>query len=79
MPRKGPHRYDAYARAHKDETLQRMNARNRYEAKNGQIPAGYDLDHKKPIVKGGSNAPSNLRVRKAGPNRGDKSWQKGRR
>jgi hypothetical protein len=56
-----------------------MNARNRYERENGSIPPGKDLDHKKPIIKGGSNHPSNLRVRASGPNRADKSMMKGRR
>lgn len=74
MPRKGPHRYGAYEKAHKDDTLQRMNARNRYERENGQIAPGYDLDHKKSIKKGGSNHPSNLRLRKSGANRGDKTF-----
>lgn len=79
MPRKGPHKYGAYEREHKGDTLQRMNARNRYERENGPIPPGKDLDHKKPIIKGGSNHPSNLRVRASGPNRADKSMMKGRR
>ena len=78
MPRKGPHRYGAYERAHKDDTLQRMNARNAYERKNGPIPAGKDLDHKREIKRGGSNNPSNLRVRDASANRADKSWRQGR-
>lgn len=79
MPRKGPHRYGVYERAHKDDTLQRMNARNAYERKHGQIPAGVDLDHKKPIIKGGSNSPGNLRLRNASANRADKSMMKGKR
>ncbi len=78
MPRKGPHRYGEYERAHKGDTLQRMNARNAYERKNGPIPAGKDLDHKTEIKRGGSNHPSNLRVRDASANRADKSWRYGR-
>lgn len=78
MPRKGPHRYGAYEKAHKGDTLKRMNARNAYERRNGPIPKGMDLDHKKEIVRGGSNAPSNLRLRPSSANRGDKSWRKGR-
>lgn len=78
MPRKGPHKYGDYERAHKDDTLQRMNARNAYERRNGQIPAGKDLDHKKEIIRGGSNSPGNLRIRDASANRADKSWRYGR-
>lgn len=77
MPRKGPHRYGDYERQHKDDTLQRMNARNALKRKI-HIPAGYDVDHKKEITLGGSNSPSNLRLRKASANRGDKSWRHGR-
>lgn len=79
MPRKGPHKYGPYEKLHKGDTLQRMNARNAYERKNGQIPAGIDLDHKKSIIKGGSNHPSNLRLRDASANRADKSMMKGKR
>lgn len=32
---------------------------------------GKEVDHKKPLRKGGSNAPSNLRVRSVKSNRGD--------
>jgi hypothetical protein len=56
-----------------------MNARNHYERENGPIPPGKDLDHKKPVIKGGSNHRSNLRVRDASANRADKSMMKGRR
>jgi len=74
MPRTGKHVYGPYEKAHKDDTLRRMNARNRYEKKHGQIPPGFDLDHKKSIKGGGSDRPSNLRVRRSGPNRADKSY-----
>lgn len=78
MPRVGKHKYGPYEKAHKDDTLRRMNARNRYEAKHGPIPAGMDLDHKKPLIQGGSDKPGNLRLRPSGPNRADKSMMKGR-
>lgn len=74
MPRKGPHRYGAYERAHKDETAQRMAARRLMEKKLGSIPAGYDVDHVKSIKGGGGNHEGNLRLRKSGPNRGDKTF-----
>lgn len=34
-----------------------------------QIPSGYDVDHIKPLSEGGSNAKSNLRLRKSSANR----------
>jgi len=75
MPRSGPHRYGAYERAHKDETAERMAARRFMERKLGHdIPAGIDVDHKKAIKGGGTNAPSNLRLRNASANRGDKTY-----
>lgn len=40
----------------------RMNARYAYEKKNGDLPSTTHVDHKKPISKGGTNAPSNLRA-----------------
>lgn len=78
MPRSGPHRYGAYERAHKDETAERMAARRFMEKKLASegktIPAGMDVDHKKAIKSGGTNAPSNLRLRSAHANRGDKTF-----
>lgn len=37
-------------------------ARREYEKKNGDLPTKVDVDHKKPIVKGGGNGHSNLRA-----------------
>lgn len=74
MPRSGPHRYGAYERAHKDETAERMAARRFMERKLGNIPDGIDVDHKKSIKGGGTNAPPNLRLRSAHANRGDKTY-----
>ena len=74
MPRSGPHRYDAYARAHKDDTAKAMAARRKYEKENGPIPKGWDVDHRKSIKAGGSNDMSNLRPRRARENRGDKTF-----
>ena len=34
-----------------------------------QIPPGMDVDHRVPLSQGGSNKPSNLRLRKASVNR----------
>lgn len=40
----------------------RVQARRDYEKANGDVPSSHDIDHKKPIVKGGGNAPGNLRA-----------------
>lgn len=75
MPRSGPHRYTAYDRAHKDDTADRMAARRYMLKKLGSIPAGQDVDHIKSIKGGGSGRdPSNLRLRDASANRGDKTF-----
>ena len=51
---------------------QRNKARRAMEKKLGSAAiAGKDIDHKKPIRSGGSNNPSNLRVRSIAANRGD--------
>lgn len=45
-------------------------ARARYHAdKNGVDRAGKDIDHKRPLSKGGSNSPSNLRLVSPSTNR----------
>lgn len=40
----------------------RMNARYAYEKKNGDLPSNVHVDHKKPISRGGTNDPQNLRA-----------------
>ncbi len=40
----------------------RMNARYQYEKAHGDLPTNVQVDHKKAISQGGSNAPSNLRA-----------------
>jgi hypothetical protein len=55
---------------------QRNKARRQYEKEHGDLPANVDVDHKKRIKAGGTNAPSNLRAVPASKNRG--SWRKGR-
>lgn len=74
MARKGPHRYLAYEKAHEKQTLERVQAR-RYEAKKLGLAAikGKDIDHKRPVRLGGTNTPSNLRLRSPHANRADKS------
>jgi len=74
IPRKGPHRYGVYEREHRKDTQERVEARRYMEKKLGHIPAGMDVDHKKAIKAGGTNDPSNLRLRNASANRGDKTY-----
>lgn len=40
----------------------RMNARYAVEKERGDLPTSMQVDHKKPISQGGTNAKSNLRV-----------------
>jgi hypothetical protein len=44
-------------------------ARREYEKAHGNLPSSVDVDHRKPIAKGGTNAPSNLRARPNSRNR----------
>lgn len=75
MPRKGPHRYGAYERAHRRETQMRVEARRAMKKKLGaKALEGKDVDHIKSIKGGGSNHPSNLRLRDPSDNRGDKTF-----
>lgn len=41
---------------------ERNKARRAYEKANGDLPSTVDVDHKKPIDKGGTNKASNLRA-----------------
>ena len=56
--------------------VQRNQARREYEAKHGDLPSTVDVDHKKRIAHGGTNAPSNLR---AVPEKVNVGWRKGKR
>ena len=47
----------------------RHRARYQYEKEHGALPPGVDLDHKKALSSGGSNAKSNLRPLPASDNR----------
>jgi hypothetical protein len=49
----------------------KRNAARREMVKKGRVSKGdgKDVDHAKPLSKGGSNSPSNLRVKPAGKNR----------
>jgi hypothetical protein len=56
----------------------RNQARAAYEKANGNLPSNVDVDHRKPIAKGGSNASGNLRARSQGSNRSFKRTQQAR-
>jgi 5-methylcytosine-specific restriction endonuclease McrA len=74
MPRKVRDYRDEYDSYHsKPENLKRHAARNKarrdYERKNGDLPSSIDLDHKKPLSKGGSTKLSNVRPMSQAKNR----------
>lgn len=48
---------------------ERKKARRMYEKANGDLPAGVDVDHKKPLAKGGATKLENLRAVPASKNR----------
>jgi 5-methylcytosine-specific restriction endonuclease McrA len=53
----------------KKKRAKRNTARRRYEKEHGDVPRNVDIDHKKPLSKGGSNAMSNLRATSQKSNR----------
>ena len=46
----------------KQDRRDRMNARYAYEKKHGDLPTNVQVDHKKALSQGSTNAPSNLRA-----------------
>jgi hypothetical protein len=54
----------------------RNKARREYEKTHGDVPSTVDIDHKKMLKDGGTNAPSNLRAVSQTANRG---WRKGKK
>jgi hypothetical protein len=73
-----PNRYKPYDRlyAKHDNAKQRARMKARYwmVKKYGEAAlSGKDVDHKQPLQAGGSNDPSNWRIRSIHANRGDKS------
>ena len=55
---------------------QRNKARRAYEKVNGDLPSNVDVDHKKMIKDGGTNAASNLRAVSESKN---SAWRKGKK
>jgi hypothetical protein len=77
MPRSGPHRYDAYARAHKDDAADRIFARRLMVRKYGAAAVrGKQVDHIKSIKAHPELArdPDNLRLRDPHENMADKTF-----
>jgi hypothetical protein len=68
-PRPYKHEYDLQQkRGELPKRMERQRARRAMDAK-GVNRAGKDIDHIKPLSKGGSNAPSNLRLKSPSANR----------
>jgi hypothetical protein len=60
------------------EQVKKREMRNKARAelvKKGLVKKGEDVDHKKPLANGGTNAEGNLRARSVKDNRG---WRKGK-
>ena len=81
MSNKGGPGKAAYDKAYESSPQQIKNREERNKAryqaeKKGIVHKGdgKDIDHKKPLIEGGSNDPSNRRVRSETANRG---WRKG--
>lgn len=55
---------------------QRNKARRAYEKDHGNLPSTTDVDHKKPIKRGGTNANGNLRAVSEAKN---SAWRKGKK
>ena len=78
MPRKVRDYKDEYAK-YQGTTEQKKNRalRNKAHKEAGNVPKGYDVDHKVALSKGGSNAKSNTRIVKASTNRSYKRTKTG--
>ena len=77
MPRDYKKEYKEYHSKpeQKAKRAARGRARYAYEKANGDLPKDVEIDHKKPMRKGGGNAKSNLRPLKQSANR---AWRKGK-
>lgn len=82
MANKGGPKKAAYDKAYNarpeevKKRAQRNAARREYEKANGDLPASTDVDHKRMLKDGGSNAKGNLRATSQKANRG---WRKGKK
>jgi hypothetical protein len=67
------HEYQSYhAKAEQKKNRAQRNAARKELERDGRVHKGdgMDVDHKRPIRSGGTNAPANLRVTPKGKNRG---------
>lgn len=82
MANKGGTKKAAYDKAynatpeHKKERAQRNAARAKYEKENGNLPSTTDVDHKKMVKDGGTNAKENLH---AVDQKKNSAWRKGKK
>lgn len=67
----------AKARGEVEDSNTRHKARRAYEKVHGNLPTNVEVDHKKKLSQGGSNAMSNLRARSKSANRADNGHKKG--
>lgn len=73
MPR-NPRRYDLERKYDaqpevKAKRAERNKARRMYEKEHGDLPSSVDVDHKRPLAKGGTTKMGNLRAVPASKNR----------
>lgn len=70
-PRDYKKEYEAYDGTPevKKKRAERNKARREYEKAHGDLPSNVDVDHKKPLAKGGKTTLSNLRAVPASKNR----------
>lgn len=61
----------------KKKRAKRNAARAAYEKANGDLPSMVDVDHKKPMRKGGGNTKGNLTAKSQTANRGWRAGKKG--
>lgn len=80
---KSKQKYDKKYNAKPDQKKKRAarNKARRQAIKDGRVKKGdgKDIDHRKPLRSGGSNAKSNTRVRSASANRADNGKKGGRK
>jgi len=76
------HVYNAYDRKYQQTERYKTAHRARMTARRAEIKKlgkkaleGMDVDHKDPLAAGGSNNPSNWRLRSVASNRGDKTFR----
>lgn len=69
-------KYHKRAKQKKNRAL-RNAGRREYEERHGDLPSTTDVDHRKPLIKGGSNSVGNLRAQSRYANRSFKRDKRG--